>query len=312
MKTIVPTRRDFLKIGLASIGALSIGKTSFGDIERIIAREFNRLPSPEYHDINHSKIDWKETSKGLYFSRVEVYRKTELVDIIAAIKINPKYNKIRVFNGYENPDYSKISTIEEWQRKTGATAMVNSAQYMANPPYMPCALVICDGKFKGPKYNKAVSGMLVAEPKYDSLPKADLLDLDYDSFDYKSTSYTQGVQHWPILLDREGNIKVKKSLWQANRTVIGKDNEGNILMLTTEGGYFTLFNLGRFLKDSKFNVHTAMNMDGGYEANMIIKSENLDYVTYGEFETYGLGRDASIFNFKIKIPGVIGVFPRTS
>ena len=55
-----------------------------------------------------------------------------------------------------------------------------------------------------------------------------------------------------------------------------------------------------------------MNMDGGYEANMIIKSENLDYVTYGEFETYGLGRDASIFNFKIKIPGVIGVFPRTS
>jgi hypothetical protein len=312
MKTIAPTRRDFLKIGLTSIGALSIGKTPFGDIEGIIAREFDKLPSPDYHDISQSKIDWKEISKGLYFSRVEIYRKNELVDIIAALKINPEQNMIRVFNGYESPGNFEVNTIEEWQRKTGAIAMVNSAQYMANPAYMPCALVICDGKLKGPRYNKAANGMLVAEPKSHGLPKADLLDFDYNKFDYKSTSYTQGVQHWPILLDREGNIKVKKTLWQANRTVVGKDRESNILMFTTEGGYFTLFNLGRFLKESKFDVHTAMNMDGGYEANMTVKSNSLDYVTYGEFETYGPEKDASIFNFKIKIPGVIGVFPRTS
>ena len=128
--------------------------------------------------------------------------------------------------------------------------------------------------------------------------------------------YSQGVQHWPILLDRKGKIKVKETNWQANRTVVAKTKEDEILFMTTEGGYFTLYNFGRFLKESNeradkgFNVHTAMNMDGGYEAEMVVKTPNISYVTYGEFETQGKGKNLTIFNIKINLPGVIGVFPR--
>ena len=63
-------------------------------------------------------------------------------------------------------------------------------------------------------------------------------------------------------------------------------------------------------KNKGFNIHTAMNMDGGYEANMVVKTPKLSYITYGEFETYGPNNDATIFGLKIKIPGAIGVFPR--
>ncbi len=283
--------------------------------------KFQKLPSPSYHNISYNRIYWNNIFKGLDFSRVELYRGKELVDIIAALKIDPNFNIIKVINGYNSPKNSEVNTIEEWQKKTGAIAMINSAQYMADPCYMPCALVICDGKQKGPKYNKYVSGMLVAEPKEgleNKLQKADLLDFDYDKFDYKITPYLQGVQHWPILLDREEKIKVGKSLWQANRTVVAKTKDNKILFMTTEGGFFTLYNLGRFLKESNqrqdkgFNIHTALNMDGGYEADMIIKTPKMSYTTYGEFETYGPGKDATIFDIKIKIPGVIGVFPRNN
>ena len=287
--------------------------------KKLIAKEFTHLPSLDYYNLSHTKINWEEISKGLLFSRVEVYRDSELVDIIASLKIDPQSNLIRVINGYNLKNDVEVNTIEKWQSKTGANAMINSAQYMADPYYMPCALVICDGQKKGPKYNKGSKGMFVAEPSLgfkDKVPLADLLDFDYDKFDYVTTSYTQGVQHWPILLDREGRIKTKKTSWQANRTVVAKTKDNYILFLTTEGGYFTLYNLGRFLKESNerldkgFNIHTAMNMDGGYEANMIVKTSKLSYVTYGEFETYGPENDATRFGIKIKIPGVIGIFPR--
>ncbi len=312
------SRREF--INLLGYGTLATAITGSANPEykRIPAREFQSLPSPDYHNISHSKVEWENISKGLYFSRTEIYRENELVDIIAALSIDPEYNSIRVLNGFSNPNDVELHNIAEWQSRTKAIAMINSAQYMADPPYMPCALVICDGRQKGPKYNRYARGMLVAEPRTieDSVEKADLLDFDYDKFDYKTTPYTQGVQHWPILLDRQGSVKVKPSLWQANRTVVAKTFDKKILFLTTEGGFFTLFNLGRFFKESNqrkdhgLNIHTAMNMDGGYEADMVIKAPNLEYLTYGEFETYGLGKDATIHNMEIEIPGVIGVFRR--
>jgi len=313
-------RRDFVKlVGCGAMG-LIIPNYVFAQEKpkKIIAKEFTELPSPDYYNVSHSEIEWKSASQGLDFSRTEVYRNKELVDIIAAIKIDPEKNMIKAFNGY-SPKGSEINNIENWQKKTGALAMINSAQYMADPYYCPCALVICDGEQKGPKNNKHVRGMLVSEPKKaleNKLKKADLLDFDYDSFDYKTTPYTQGVQHWPILLDRESKIKVSSTLWQANRTVVAKTKEDEILFMTTEGGYFTLYNFGRFLRESNqkadkgFNVHTAMNMDGGYEADMVLKTSKLDYLTYGEFETYGPDKNATVFGLKINLPGVIGVFPR--
>ncbi|MBR9702115.1 phosphodiester glycosidase family protein [Candidatus Pacearchaeota archaeon] len=315
-------RRDFIKKSLLmGAGAILGSKKGFAkETLQVSSKEFWHLPSPDYSNVNHEEIKWKNISKGLEFSRTKVFRENELVDVIATLKINPELNKIKVFNGYDESS-GKVAggTIEAWRNATGAIAMINSAQYMANPYYRPCALVICDRKQKGPKQNKSVRGMLVAEPKKSlvgKIKRADLLDFKYDKFDYKTPQYLEGVQHWPILLNREGKIKVKESLWQANRTVVAKTNEDEILFMTTEGGYFTLHNFGRFLRDSNqergkgFNVNTAMNMDGGYEANMVIKSPNLSYVTYGEFETYGLGKDATVFGRKIEIPGVIGVFPR--
>lgn len=305
-------RRDFVR-NLCVAGAGLVASRAAG--APVTPSEFKTLPSTDFAGVVHSDPEWKQAAKGLQFCRVNVTRGKDIIDAIAVLRINPAANRIRVFHSF---DYDKtiVHTIEEWQSETSALAMINGAQYMADPYYMPCALVICDGKIKGPKSNKQVRGMLVAEPKKPGHRQADLLDFDYDQFDQQTTPYTQGVQHWPILLDRNGKIKVKQTDWQANRSVVARDFDGSILFLTTEGGFFTLYNFGMFLKESNarkdggFRIHTAMNLDGGYEANMVVKSDTVSYVTYGAFETYGAGKDASAFGWKIKIPGVIGIFPR--
>lgn len=270
-------------------------------------------PLPEH--VVHSKPDWKEASKGIEFCRFEITADKKTIETVAAVRIAPEFNKIRVFHSF---DYEKTvaKTIEEWQKETSAIVMINGAQYMSDPYYMPCALVICDGLTKGPRANPQVRGMFVAEPKTSGVPRATILDFDYDHFDASTTPYTQGVQHWPILLDRNGKVKVKKSDLQANRTVVARDTDGNVLFFTTEGGFFTLYHFGQFLKDSNarpdrgFRIHTALNMDGGFEANMIVKSPALSYVTNRNPQTAGNSGAANLFNFKLRLPGVIGVFPR--
>ena len=312
-------RREFIKkAGLSVLGASILPQYVLSQKSKkvIEPNPFRKLEDPTYDgSVFHTKIKWDNIGEGLDFSRTFVYRNDNLIDIISAVKINPENNKIQVFNSY-TPRGVHARNIENWQKHTGATVMINSAQYMADPMYMPCAPVIQQGKLIGPRHNRLTRGMLVSEPKDKNVPLADLLDFDYDSFDLNNTTYTEGVQHWPIILDRAGKVKVKRSLWQANRTIVAKDNDKNMLFLTTEGGYFTLFNFGHFLKDSNsrqdkgYNIHTAMNMDGGYEANMIVRAPGLEYLTYGSFETYGPGQDYTVFNTKIPIPGAVGVFPR--
>ena len=261
----------------------------------------NTFPLANEGNISHEPIEWKYLTEGLEFSKTGIYKNKKLIDVITSVKIDPEKNKIRVFNG-NTGDKVEIYSIKDWQNKTGALAIINGNQYMKNPEYYPCGLVICDGNQIGPKHNQYSKGMLVAEPRNfgKKLKKADLLDFDYDEFDYKTTPYTQGVQHWPILLNREGKIRVNESDLEANRTIIAKTKDDKILFMTTEDTYFTLYNLGKFFKESNgrtdngYNIHTAMNLDGGPTSGMIVKSPKLEYSN----------------NAQVKIPGIIGVFSR--
>jgi exopolysaccharide biosynthesis protein len=102
------------------------------------------------------------------------------------------------------------------------------------------------------------------------------------------------------LLDREGKIKVNPSSQQATRTVIAKTKQDEILLMITEGAYFTLRDFGELLKESNgrtdkgFNINTAMNLDGGISTSMILNTPKMNYVN----KSWS------------RIPGTIGVFPR--
>ena len=253
--------------------------------------------------LSHSAPQWQSLGRGLSFARVEVLRQGELTEVVAnlaVVKIDPASNAFRVF-------HHAPQSITGWQQELKAPIVFNASYYGANN--QPVGLIIADGQTIGPATNRQMRGMFVAEPKGISpdLPRATILDLLATPVNPKNLPWTQGVQSFPLLLDYKGNIRVRDSDKKANRTVIATDRVGNILVFNTSNRYFSLRELAQFLKASKFDIDSALNLDGGTEAQLMIKTKDFEFSSPPSWEN-SIG---SILDQKVYwLPTVVGVFPR--
>ena len=193
------------------------------------------------------------------------------------------------------------------KRRLPAPIVFNGSYYTRDG--QPCGLVIADGKPIGPTGNRQMRGMFVAEPKGMSpdLPRATILDLLTTRVDPKKLPWTQGVQSFPLLLDYKGKIRVRNSEKRSHRTVIATDRNGNILVFNTTDRFFTLFGMAEFLKGSKFDIDSALNLDGGTEAQLFIKTKDFEFYSPPSWEN-SIGN--IIDKQKFWLPTVVGVFPR--
>ena len=249
---------------------------------------------------SHSPPQWRTLSQGLAFTEVQVFYDQEPVDTLAVVKIDPAFNDFRIF-------HHKPQNLINWQEEIKAPVVFNASYF--SPNSQPVGLVIMDGKPLGPPYNSQMQGMFVAEPQGVSpdLPRATILDLKATRIDLKKFPWKQGVQSFPLLLDYKGNIRVKESGKKSYRTVITADRNGNILVFNTANNYFTLYKMAQFLKASWFDIDSALNLDGGAEAQLYIKTKELAYCSPPSWQS----RLGNIMDQpKFWLPTVIGVFPR--
>ena len=250
--------------------------------------------------LTHTPPEWQTIGRGITFTQVEVRRDGEVMAGLAVVKIDPASNAFRVFHGAPQ-------AISVWQTKLQAPIVFNGSYYRRNG--QPCGLVIADGKPIGPTRNRQMRGMFVAEPKGMSpdLPRATILDLLTTPVDPKKLPWSQGVQSFPLLLDYKGQIRVKNSEKRSNRTVIATDRNANILVFNTSNRFFTLFEFAEFLKASTFNIDSALNLDGGTEAQLYIKTDEMEFFSPPSWEN-SLGK--VIDEHQFRLPTVVGVFPR--
>jgi uncharacterized protein YigE (DUF2233 family) len=248
----------------------------------------------------HPEIKWQVLARGLSFTTVEVLREEETVETLAVVKIDPASYAFRVF-------HHQPQSITAWQQELKAVVVFNGSYYSQDGK--PVGLIISDGKAVGPWRNPKMRGMFVAEPQGVSpdLPRATILDLGLTYITPAKLPWTQGLQSFPLLLDSKGRIRVRPSEKTAHRSVIATDRQGNILVFNTSHGYFTLYDLAWFLKESAFEVDTALNLDGGAEAQLYIKTKDFEYFSPQSWETQ-LGNLLDRKQFEL--PTVVGVFPR--
>jgi uncharacterized protein YigE (DUF2233 family) len=250
--------------------------------------------------LTHTPPQWQAIGRGLTFTVVHVLQGGEEVADLSVIKIDPASNAFRVFHGAPQ-------AISAWQEQLQASIVFNGGFYKHDG--QPCGLVIADGKPIGPTGNRQMRGMFVAEPKGMSpdLPRATILDLLTTRIDPKKLPWTQGVQSFPLLLDYKGKIRVRDSEKRSHRTVIATDRNGNILVFNTSNRFFSLFEMAEFLKDSKFDIDSALNLDGGTEAQLLIKTKEFTFFSPPSWEK-SIGD--IIDQQKFWLPTVVGVFPR--
>jgi len=125
--------------------------------------------------------------------------------------------------------------------------------------------------------------------------------------DLKTLPWTQGVQSYPLLLDYRGRIRVWESSKTAQRTVVAIDRNGYILIFNTNEAYFSLYDFAHFLKASTLEIDSALNLDGGSEAQLYIKTKDFEKISP---TSWGSRLGNLLDEKKFWLPTVVAVFPR--
>jgi N-acetylmuramoyl-L-alanine amidase len=281
-------------------------------------RSRRRPPGPRPDDawVRHPQgvpaspvIRWENAQEGLEFALVPVYFQGGYADRIALVRADPERFRVGVFFSQE------AKSIADWQKQLGAAVVINSSFYQ-NDPLAPTTPILSDGKALGPENYRSSHGAFLAEPTKKGLKRFVLRDFNREKVDLEKSGYAQAVVSYPMLLDGSGRVRAAPNpSWRADRSFIAADKKGRIVLGTTEGGFFSLNRLGRFLKAAAgLELERALNLDGGPPACLCLKAKNLEYLAMGRYESNDSAGREIFFWGAVEVvwplPGVIALFPR--
>lgn len=196
---------------------------------------------------------------------------------IAVLRIDPARVRLRVLHFTRQPDHKPLSIVE-WQHRTGALAVFNAGQFYPDYSYM--GLLICGGELVSSRPHPGFKAALVASPR-TGRPAAHVLDLERETIDPAAPAWGDVAQSF-MLFDGHGRPRIRNTDQVANRTVVGEDRHGRLVIVTTEGGY-TLWDFSRLLQNAPLGLSHAMAMDGGREAELCVSVGAFRYGSFGQW-----------------------------
>jgi hypothetical protein len=250
-----------------------------------------------------SEAQWGPVVPGVEFARVTAlqYCRSGSPDL-AVVRLDPARIRLQPYHESEFPADGPAG-IQSWQIRLGAPVVVNAGLYAEDRVHL--GSFRRDGKDIGGIDHQSWKGLLVSggdspAGELEESPAAGILDLSLEADREMAGSYLNAVQSM-MLLDRDGEIRVRRTDRIAPRTVVAELETGHLVILVTEGSY-TLWETGALLRESGWGVVKAMALDGGSESNLVVASEALQYET-------GDGEADFRFRLRTKLPGVIAVWP---
>lgn len=143
----------------------------------------------------------------------------------------------------------------DWIARLGAVMVINGSFFLADGT--PATPTLSEGVLSGPKSYRARHGAFVTSPEFTGI--RDLAKQDWsDAFkDARS-----GTVSFPLLIAADGRDAVQPSDKNADRSFVGQDASGRIILGTTEA-HFTLPDFAAFLKAEALDLKLALNLDGG-------------------------------------------------
>jgi hypothetical protein len=198
------------------------------------------------------KPEWRLVAKGFEVAELPVFAERSMVDQILLARIDPALYRFQVHNAPAgNRD------LGNWMKETGAVLVINGSYYASRGT--PDTPIMSQGRLLGVREYTSRHGAFVA-----SASSAAVVDLSQQDWRKAFAVATDALVSYPLLIAADGTTRVKgDARWLANRSFIGQDEAGRIVVGTTTDAFFSLERLAAFLQRAALGLKLALNLDGG-------------------------------------------------
>ena len=220
-------------------------------------------------------LGWRQAAPGFEVAELPVLAGGAEVDRILLSRVDPARYRFQVRS---RPAGDR--EIGDWMAATGAVLAVNGS-YFADDG-RPATPVVSDRKRLGPGEYTATHGAFVA-----GRTGAGLVDLTGRSWQQELAGAEQAMVSYPMLLGADGGSRATGAdpVQLANRSFLGQDSRGRVLVGTTVDGFFSLARLAEFLRAAPLDLRLALNLDGGPVACQAVRLGQVRRDFCGRWET---------------------------
>ena len=205
-------------------------------------------------------FSWQQIEQGFEVAELPVIAGRTEVDRILLARVDPARFRFVIRNrpaGDKDPD--------AWLDDLGAALVINASYFRADGT--PEAPFLSDGALLGPHNYSARHGAFVT-----STQVTDIRDLVNEDWHDAFRGAHDALVSYPLLVAAGRSKRVNANdRWLANRSFVGVDRSGNIILGTTADAFFSLNRLAAFLGTAPLDLAKALNLDGGPVACQAIR-----------------------------------------
>jgi hypothetical protein len=247
-------------------------------------------------------FEWRSIAPGFEVAELPVIAGGIQVDLILLARVDPNRFRFEALNAS-----SGDKDLDQWMTQLGAVLVINGSYYSRyGTPDTP---FLSSGTLMGPKDYDAKAGAFVA-----SATSAYVRDLAHQDWRATFLGADDAMVSYPLLIDENGQNRVPTdSRWLANRSFVGQDEAGRIILGSTSDAFFSLYRFAEFLRHAPLGLTLALNLDGGPVACQGIALNGFERRSYGKWELQVQGDSAQLLTWPygtVAMPIVLAVFPK--
>jgi hypothetical protein len=246
-------------------------------------------------------LDWREIGPGFQVGELPVIAGGAEVDRIVLARIDPARFRFEIRNASAGD-----KDLDTWMTQLGAALVINGSYYSRyGTPVTP---LLSAGTLLGPSDYDAKAGAFVASADF-----VGVRDLTQEDWRSAFRGADNAAVSFPLLVAQGSVRPIASSRWLANRSFVGQDENGWIILGTTTDAFFSLDRFGEFLRQAPLGLTLALNLDGGPVACQGISFNGFERRTRGRWEIQVQGDDAQLLTWPygtVAMPVVLAVFPK--
>jgi hypothetical protein len=245
---------------------------------------------------------WRRIGKGFDVAALSALADGDEVDRLYLARLDPAHFRFAVRN-----DSDGARNLDQWMTDLGAALVINGSYYSRyGTPVTP---FLSAGSALGPGSYDARAGAFVSSDSF-----VGVRDLRDETWRATFSQAQDAMVSFPLLVARDGADRtVSDSRWLANRSFVGQDRFGRIVLGMTADGFFSLARFASFLRRAPLGLTVALNLDGGPVACQGIAFNGFHRKVYGRWELQRDAEGASLLAWPfgtVAMPIVLAAYPK--